>query len=137
MPPSKPQDWINLANERAADADEISKTRKTSVASVYLAGYAIECSLKALLQERGTGFPKHGQQGHNLRELWESANFRLSDLSDPTGAKTFYLEKWNTSLRYEVTCDSLLSHQELVEKAKQLTGWIQTQMRRTRPRRPR
>ncbi|WP_017306032.1 hypothetical protein [Spirulina subsalsa] len=103
----------------------------------YLAGYAIECSLKALLQKRGTGFPKHGQQGHNLRGLWEAANFQLSDLADPTGAKTFYLEKWDTSLRYEVSCDSSLSHQELVEGAKQLTVWIRTQVRRNRLRKRR
>ncbi|MCW6034712.1 hypothetical protein K4A83_00265 [Spirulina subsalsa FACHB-351] len=53
------------------------------------------------------------------------------DLYDPTGAKTFYLEKWDTSLRYEITCDSPLSHQELVEGAKHLTGWIQNKIRRS------
>ncbi len=134
MPPHTSEDWINLANERAADADVITKNRNTSVTSVYLAGYAVECSLKALLQDRGTGFPRHGQEGHNLKGLWESCNFRLSDLHDSKGEKTFYLTTWDTSLRYELTCDSSLSYQELVEGAKQLTGWIKMKIRRNKSR---
>ncbi|MEA5418288.1 HEPN domain-containing protein [Spirulina sp. CCNP1310] len=135
MPPHTSEDWINLANERAADADVMTKNRNTSVTSVYLAGYAIECSLKAFLQQRGRGFPKHGQDGHNLRGLWKACNFSLSDLGDPTGKKTFYLERWETSLRYELTFETSLSYPELVEGAKQLTGWIQNQIRRTPSRR--
>jgi hypothetical protein len=135
MAPTTASDWISVANERAADADTMKTTRCTSIGCVYMAGYAIECSLKALLQSKGTAFPRHGQEGHNLRGLWETSGFRLSDLSDSTGAKAFFIENWDTSLRYELTCDSSLTISELVDGAKHLTGWIQNQIRRNQTRR--
>ncbi len=134
MTPTTASDWVVVANERAADAVAIEKTRSNSIGYIYLAGYAIECSLKALLQRQGKPFPKHGQEGHNLRGLWEAAGFRLSDLSDANGAKTFFIEHWETALRYELTCDSSLKMAELVAGAKHLSGWIQSRIRRT-PRR--
>ena len=131
MTPTNANDWISVANERAADAEALKTTRCTSIGCVYIAGYAIECSLKALLQSTRKAFPKHGQEGHNLRRLWEASGFRLSDLSDPSGAKTFFIQNWDTSLRYESTFESSITIVELVDGAKQLTGWIQGQTRRS------
>lgn len=105
--------------------------RSTSIGCVYMAGYAIECSLKALLQSTNKAFPKHGQEGHNLRGLWETAGFKLSDLSDSTGSRTFFIESWSTALRYELVSESSLPLTELVDGAKHLTGWIQTRIRRS------
>ncbi|NER00283.1 MAG: HEPN domain-containing protein, partial [Cyanothece sp. SIO2G6] len=99
--PSTAEEWLSVSRDRGADANGIVQNRPTSVGSVYMAGYAIECSLKALLQARNQPFPKHGEQGHNLRNLWQSSGFRLSDLSDSKGAKAFFINQWNTSLRYE------------------------------------
>ena len=130
MPPTTAKDWIAVAKERAADAEAIKKVKPSAVGSVYMAGYAIECSLKALLQSRGTAFPKHGQEGHNLHGLWEASNFKLSDLSDEKGSKTFFIQHWNTALRYEISCESTLEVAELVDGARQLTGWIQSKLRR-------
>jgi hypothetical protein len=134
MPPTTAKEWIAVANERAADAEAIKKAIKkekpSAVGSVYMAGYTIECSLKALLQSRGTPFPKHGQEGHNLHGLWEASKFKLSDLSDEKGTKTFFIEHWNTALRYEISCESTLEVAELVDGARQLTGWIQSKLRR-------
>jgi len=128
--PNQYQDWLYLAKERASDADAIYKARPTSIGCVYMAGYAIECSLKALLRDRNVGFPKHGNEGHNLRGLWEAAKFRLSDLHDSKGAKTFFIESWDTSLRYQLSLDSSISIAELLDGAKQLTRQIQQQLRR-------
>ena len=130
MAPTTVEDWIEIAKKRAADAEAIRGVEQTSVGSVYLAGYAIECSLKAFLKNKNAPFPKSGSEGHNLKGLWESCGFKLRDLDDPTGAKTFFIENWNTSLRYESTCESSLTIPELVEGAKQLTGWIQNKIRR-------
>jgi len=33
-----------------------------------MAGYAIECSLKAYLQREGKPFPTSGSEGHNLKK---------------------------------------------------------------------
>ena len=49
MIPTTSNEWIAVANERAADAEAIKTTRNDSVGPVYLAGYAIECGLKALV----------------------------------------------------------------------------------------
>ncbi|MEB3830617.1 hypothetical protein [Phormidium sp. CCY1219] len=69
MEPTTADDCSAVANERAADAEAIAKCRPTSVGSVYIAGYAIECSLKALLQKRGIPTPTSGALGHNLHKL--------------------------------------------------------------------
>ena len=134
MAPTNVEDWLNIAKERAADAEAMKTQRCTSIGCVYMAGYAIECSLKALLQNLGIPFPKHGQEGHNLRKLWEMSGFRLTDLHDPTCSKTFFIENWDTSLRYELTCESSLSVTELVDGAKQLTGQIINKIRRSNTR---
>ena len=47
--PQTYQDWRETAMERAADADAMLPERKESIGSVYMAGYAVECMLKAYL----------------------------------------------------------------------------------------
>ncbi len=137
MSPNTPQDWLNLAQARAADADAIYQQRPDSIAVVYMAGYAIECSLKALLQKQGIPFPQSGREGHNLKGLWKSYGLRLSDLKDEKGCQAFFIENWNTDLRYEITLQTSLGLEtkELLIGAKKLTGWIQTQTKRAKPRR--
>ena len=132
MSPHTAETWLAVAKERATDAQAINKHRPTSVGAVYLAGYAIECSLKALLQKRGTEFPKHGREGHNLRNLWAASKFRLSDLRDVKGSKAFFIDKWDTALRYDADFESSIEIKELLQGAKELTGYIQNCIRRQR-----
>jgi hypothetical protein len=127
------QDCIDTAKERAGDADAMLPTRNNSVGSVYMAGYAVECMLKAYLKKMNRSFSTRGKSGHNLQGLWRSAGFRLSDLTDRSGAKAFFLQDWDTALRYQSGVDELThSTDELVTAAKQLTGWISKQIRRNR-----
>jgi len=107
-----------------------------SVAAVYLAGYAVECSLKAYLQRVGRRFPTSGPAGHDLRELWKVSRFRLADLGDARGNRTFFIERWNTGLRYNDTLDTVLDAGVLVEGAVQLARWVQGQLRRFARRHP-
>jgi hypothetical protein len=46
MAPNTSQEWIDVAKERAADVEAL---KQRQVGAVYMAGYAIECSLKAYL----------------------------------------------------------------------------------------
>ncbi len=135
MEPTTAEDWIAVANERGSDAEAIKKDKPTSVGSVYMAGYAIECSLKALLQKRGIPLPTYGRSGHNLKELWKASGLKISDLKDNTGTKTFFLEEWETALRYECSLPTSLGlgAEELVEGAKKLNRWIQKQVRGNKP----
>ena len=130
MRPSTHKEWLEVANERAADAQALLKDRQDSVGPVYMAGYVIECSLKAILQRCGVAFPKAGQEGHNLRGLWKKANLRLTDVSDKAGEKAFFIEQWSTDLRYEVQPELGFPTEKLVRAAAQLSGWLQTQVRR-------
>lgn len=134
MIPSTSEQWLAIAKERGTEAEIINEHLPHSVGAVYLAGYAIECSLKAFLQKQNKCFPKHGKEGHNLKGLWKASNFRLSDLNDYNGSKTFFVDNWQTDLRYQTQLDSTLTQEELIKGAKELAGWIQKQIRRYRRR---
>ncbi len=128
--PSSPAEWVAVACIRGADSNAMLKTGGASTGPVYMAGYAVECSLKAFLMIQGTPFPAGGAAGHDLAGLWKAARLRLTDLGDTNGAKTFYVDTWSTDLRYQVAVPSALTSQELVTGAMALAGWLQTRVRR-------
>jgi len=131
MHPSTTEDWLNVAAERAADAEAILGSRQSSIGSVYIVGYGIECSLKAYLRACGRKFPQSGQQGHNLTALWKAAGFRKRDLGGHAGCNTFFLESWNTAIRYTLELeDGGITTSELVGGGRKITGWLHTQTRR-------
>jgi len=130
--PNTTEEWLFVARERAQDGSAMMVARPTSAGAVYMMGYGIECSLKGFLRSQSRPFPTSGRAGHNLRALWEVAGFRLSDLNDHNGAKTFYIECWSTDLRYEADLPSSTSPEVLLQAAGELVGWIQKMARRTR-----
>ena len=135
MDPANAEEWIDVARQRAMDTAAMLPARKQSVGPVYMAGYAVECALKAFLDRKSIRRPRMGPEGHNLRGLWKASGFRLGDLNDRQGFKSFYLEFWSTDLRYDSRLDSELETADLVAGARQLTGWIQNRIRRSRRRR--
>ena len=130
MTPTGAEGWIAAANARLADARAMLPARCNSVGSVYLAGYAVECILKAYLQRIGKGFPRYGSEGHNLKALWQASGFRLREIGDIAGERTFYLDSWDTALRYESEVLLSLQVSELVDGASGLVSFIQTHARR-------
>lgn len=139
MGPDQPDEWLHIARVRGADAEAIVDKNPTSVGAVYMAGYAVECSLKALLQIKGIERPRKGAEGHNLRALWAKSGLRLTDLHDETGAKAFFISDWSTDLRYEsdLAKTTGITTKELLDGAAKLASWLNTQVKRskTRPRR--
>ena len=136
MDPRNAEDWLEVAKERAADTDSVAKSRPASVGPVYLAGYVVECTLKAYLCKSGVRRPPSGRAGHNLRELWDAAGFRLADLPNRGEHAGFFVNSWSTSLRYETSLHSTgQTSAELILAAKQMSGWIRTRMLRDRKRR--
>lgn len=131
MAPNTFEDWIEVSRERQEDARALL-SREKSVGPVYMAGYAVEAGLKAFLRRINKEFPKKGDEGHKLKGLWEQAGFKRRDLKDKSGAKALFIEEWKTDLRYEVSLDEAytLDSDSLVKAAGELTGWIQTQIRR-------
>ncbi|MCP4154085.1 MAG: hypothetical protein GY757_40540 [bacterium] len=82
-------DWTTVSDDRQNDAKTLLAQKK-STGSIYMAGYAVEARLKALLKKFNMPFPKSGSGGHNLKSLWKFSGFRLSDLKDDDGAKAFF-----------------------------------------------
>ena len=131
--PSSASDWMAVARQRGADAKAMLPERAESVGPSYMAGYAIECAVKALLQARGTPRPASGRAGHNLRALWAAAGFRQSDIKDSSGHQSFYLDVWTTDMRYQsqppIGADDQAA---LVAAAGRIVGWLHAQARRAR-----
>lgn len=127
--PTTTEAWLRVAQERAVDT-RILYSQGRSIAAVYMAGYAVECSLKAYLQSVGRRFPTSGAAGHDLRELWKVSRFRLADLGDSQGNRTYFIERWNTGLRYNDTLDTVLEAGVLVEGAVQLASWVRGRISR-------
>lgn len=125
------EQWLAIGKERAVDAQSLLDTRPTSVCSVYLAGYTVECSLKAYLQALGKKVPTSGAMGHNLVELWKATGLQKSILGGSEGSRTFFLEQWNTGMRYSVSEDfGGQTTEELVKGAKIIAGWFHQQVNR-------
>jgi HEPN domain-containing protein len=130
MQPNTYEDWLVVSRERQADAKALLPSRKDSIGPVYMAGYAIEASLKAFLRRINKPFPQRGDEGHNLKGLWKQAGFRLGDIKDESGEKAFFVEEWKTDLRYEIDPDYEHDSESLVNAAGKLATWVQTQIRR-------
>jgi HEPN domain-containing protein len=126
--PSTPEEWVEVAKERSQDARNLSDGKR-SLGAVYMAGYSVECYLKAYLQKNGISQPPRGKEGHNLRGLWSAASFRLSDLSDSGGNRTYFLDSWDTRLRYQAALEPNLSADDLMRGAQELAGLIQKRLR--------
>jgi HEPN domain-containing protein len=127
------QDWDDAAKERTQDTETLLQHRPNSMGTIYLAGYVVELNLKALWVELG----KQPPRTHDLRSLWLGAGFRLADLQDRTGTRSFFIEDWNTSLRYEATQRPKFTSAELVAAAKKLAQQVAMRRRRNLQRRPR
>jgi hypothetical protein len=110
---------------RLADAEALIQVRRYS-AAYYLAGYAVECALKACIakQTRRYDFPPDPRSvarmyTHNLESLLDIAGLR-ADLdadahSDPAFARNWVAVKdWSEQARYQVWT---LSQAELLVEA--------------------
>jgi len=121
MAPNSYNDWIEVSRERQSDATALLESRKDSIGSVYMVGYAIETYLKAIIAKNKKKVPKI----HEIRELWVKAGFKLSDINDKSGEKNFFFEEWTTDLRYEVTLSQAHNPISLLKAAGNLLSWIQ------------
>ena len=101
----------NLANERIKDAEALLMAGRWSGA-YYLAGYAVECALKACFakQTREYDFPQKSAQKvftHNISELLSLAGIKALRDNDIKTSQAQQLnwaivEEWNESTRYEI-----------------------------------
>ena len=99
--------FVNVAHHRFGDAEHLRQVKRT-VAAAYLAGYAVECYLKALILSL---YPEHRQQsivnqfrGSRAHDfLWLKKQYfdaGGSAIPQPISFAFVTLASWNTELRY-------------------------------------
>lgn len=125
--PQSVEDWYEVALERHKDA-RAALEKKREVIAVYLAGYCIECLLKAFLKAQNWPWGTKRREGHNLAGLWKACRFRVRDLNDQAGHKTFFVEEWSTDLRYESDLSENRQAEALVKAAGQVKTWIERRL---------
>ncbi|RMD96669.1 MAG: HEPN domain-containing protein [Bacteroidetes bacterium] len=129
--PKTPQAWLNVAASRGADADTLSKGKRW-VGAIYMAGYAIECALKAYLHHRGINRPS-GAEGHNLKALTKRTRLKYHNVIKEDA---FFFDNWSVDLRYE---EALPPHWKDVENrvnsAKRVVGRLKAIIKRQQKRR--
>ena len=123
--------FLEAARERGMDASTLRREKRL-LAAIYMAGYAVECGLKALLQRMGKRFPRSGSEGHHLRGLWEAAGLKLDDVR---GYRRLFMDFWTTDLRYEHSLPDGTDFESLYQGSVELVGYIQKRVRDSKDKR--
>ena len=101
------------AERRLDDARFLAKSGEVErmTGAVYLAGYAVECGLKALLLSRtpaarqaglmnDSGGPFRGKRGHDVRALRIRCEAAGTPLPAAERDRLLELHRWDTDMRY-------------------------------------
>ena len=127
--------FLSAAEARYETASELQLRRCPRVDVIYLAGYAIECSLKALIIRR-TPFAKlddleesvlfRSAAGHRLDSL---LHYLVSDCgenlpSDFDANVRYAARRWSTDLRYSSKKVSHAASAKFLANAELITSWI-------------
>ncbi|MBF0183441.1 MAG: HEPN domain-containing protein [Magnetococcales bacterium] len=123
------QEWQELAFKRGVDADRLLQAG-SDVAAVYMAGYVVECALKALWLVSGFSPPRSGKHGHDLLHLWQKMARNLRVVAEQEQSGQFFLQQWSTDLRYcRAVPVATPAPAQLIRGAKRLFGLIQQAIR--------
>jgi len=127
--------YYRAAWHRFDDANLLLETGRTTGA-VYLAGYTVECMLKALVL--ASAAPRlraalrkefHGQRAHNIE--WLGALYRkYGRATVPRGIarQLARLAAWSTDLRYETAVWKARDAEEFVDAVVAVAAWADGRM---------
>jgi HEPN domain-containing protein len=123
--------FFKVAMQRYEDAQLLLEGDRNTAAN-YLAGYAVECGLKALLLSAVTANEClevvesfRGSEGHNLDVL--KARYRRRSQSifpKAISGDLAYVNLWSTSLRYEPSNASSREAKRFLTSTEAILGWI-------------
>lgn len=91
----------------------------------YLAGYSVECSLKALVLGRTPARQRHkfrGKKAHDYEHLRALLKKRNVDTS-PISSALRKVASWSTDLRYETGRGNAQTAEEFLAAAKEIYAW--------------
>lgn len=126
MPPKTATDWLNIREQRAADAGALRAAERYHGA-VYLAGYAVEASAKALCLLSGRQPPTSGRLGHSLSYILLQAGIRLNDLH---GEERAFVTEYSVHMRYELALPMSLEPRQAYFAASSLSSKLDKRARR-------
>jgi len=132
-----PKSYRRAATQRLDVASFLLENSKYYLDALYLAGYVVECSLKALILERT---PKSkwaavceeigsGAKAHNLDFLEGILNRRQGSIPDETAESLEVIKReWNTNLRYVGAIIPYVEAKDFIEHAILIYQWAERSM---------
>ena len=120
----------HLEQLRFKDAETLLRTGipERRNGAIYLAGYGVECALKAkICVDRGDYQLDSKFFHHDLVRLaTETCKWKLMSLKkDAWYGRLFYLQTmWFVEMRYEVRSHDKEKVRQFIEKAKEFTKWL-------------
>jgi hypothetical protein len=135
MQPSTARDFLNVARQRLDAAVQIMDVLHLSVEAQYIAGYCVECALKALILDKTESIERstvlhaltHGEKYHRAEILLERLREREVVLT-PALAKRMRRFDWTTSLRYEAGRRDTGETYGLLRTAGEIYNWVEGQI---------
>ena len=132
--PSSSRDFQRAAMQRLTTAEFLLQNRY-NLDAMYLAGYAVECTLKALILDSTSVADQSnrlkeistGKKMHNLEVLGAI----LKDLGRPIPldlVKRFRRSRWTTALRYESGRTDTGETRAFLKTAKLAYDWVEGQL---------
>ncbi len=132
--PSEARLYYRAARQRYEDAELLLRAGRTTGA-VYLAGYTVECMLKALIlvsvaeRERENSLRTIRKIGHNIQKL--GALYRQHGRAQIPHEVTRHLTRvaaWSTDLRYSDGTLRARDVEEFIESVVAISQWADTRM---------
>jgi hypothetical protein len=134
--PTTPRDFLKVALQRLTAAEEIMDKLRLTLEAQYVGGYAVECSLKALILEKT---PPGVQRDEMYDELTHGATYHkpehlLARLKErgvvltPELAKRMRRFDWVTALRYEIGRKDTGETNGLLKTARAIYNWAEEQI---------
>jgi HEPN domain-containing protein len=135
MQPETPRDFLKVALQRLSGAEEIMDKLRLTLEAQYIGGYAVECSLKALIlqitaeAERPAMLERltHGATYHKPEHLLPLLRPGAIVLT-PELAKRMRRFDWTTGLRYEIGRKDTGETNALLKTARAIYEWVEPQI---------
>jgi hypothetical protein len=135
MQPTTPRDFLKVALQRLTAAEEIVGALRLTLEGQYIAGYSVECSLKALILETTAQHDRanvleqltHGSKHHRPEVLLDRLRERGVILTIEL-AKRMRRFDWTTDLRYETGRKDTGETNGLLRTARPIYDWVEEQI---------
>jgi len=123
--------FLNVALQRFEDA-QILLSNDRSTGALYLAGYAVECALKAMLLANSPSSEHmtiidsfRGKIGHNFESLKHKLQTRGVHFPAEIAKNLRRVGSWSPELRYLAGRQNLKETQAFVEATVQVIQWVE------------